>query len=62
MEFLPEHNKIPGVPNQETATNAALGLIEAISKPAPTAPFESIGANKLQGISNLADIFKQTKI
>ena len=37
--FFPEHNKMPGISNQEESTNAALYLIEAISNPFPTAPF-----------------------
>ena len=58
--FLPDHNKMPGVSNQESSTNMALDLIEAIKNPAPTAPCASIWSRKLQVIINLADIFKQT--
>ena len=59
VEFPPEHNKIPGVSNQESATNAALDLIEYIPYQAPTAPFASIGDSKLQSISKLSDILKK---
>ena len=47
VEFLPEHNKMPGIFNQEAATHVALYLIEDIENPALTAPFEYIGASKL---------------
>ena len=57
--FFPEHNKIPGVSSQESAANAALDLIKTIADISLKAPFSSIGATKLQSISNLADIFKQ---
>ena len=60
VEFLPEHNKMPGIFDQEAATHVALYLIEDIENPSLTAPFESIGASKLQAIRNLTDIFKQT--
>ena len=59
LEFSTEHNKIPGISNQEAGTNAALGIIEAISDPSPTYPFAFIRAKKLQEIKKLADIFKQ---
>ena len=60
VEFLPEHNKIPGISNQEATTNVALDLIEAIYNPSPKAPFASyIGAFKLQEMSQLLGIFKQ---
>ena len=60
VHFLTDHNKIPGVSNQEASTNASLYLIEDITKPAPTSLFASIEASNLQAIRNLADIFKQT--
>ena len=48
--------------NQEAATNVVLDLIEAIINPAQSSPFLSIEASKLQAISNLVDIFKQTTL
>ena len=60
VEFFPEHNKIPEVSNQEAATNTPLYLIEDISDPEPISLFSSIGAIRLQAISNLEDKFKQT--
>ena len=59
VEFPPEHNKIPGILYQEAETNVALYLIEDIYNPYPTDTFESIGADKLQAISKLADIFRK---
>ena len=59
VDFFPEHNKIPVIYNQEVATNMVLDLLEAVTKPSPTSPFASIGAGKLQSISNLVDVFKQ---
>ena len=56
----PWYQKIPGIPNQEAATNVVLDLLEAIDNPAPTTPFESIELRQLQAIRNLADFFKQT--
>ena len=49
-----------GISNQEVATNLVLYLVEAITNPASTALFVSIGTIKLQSISDLADILKQT--
>ena len=59
VEFPPEHIKIPGVSNQEAATNAALYLKESISNPSPKSPFEPIGDRQLQAINKLAYILKQ---
>ena len=58
--FPPEHNTITGLSNQEKSTNVALDLIEDITKTAPTPPFASIEARKLQAIRDLEYIFKQT--
>ena len=60
VEFPPEHNKIPGLSNQEAETNAVLDLIEFITNQSPTAPFASIWDRKLQAIRKFSDIFKQT--
>ena len=59
LDFFPEHNKIPVISNQDELTNEALDMIEAISKPYPTAPFVSIGADKIQAIRKMAYILKQ---
>ena len=59
VELFPEHNRMPGISNQKSETDAALDLIKAISNPAPAAPFVSIGDSKLQEISQLWDIFKK---
>ena len=59
VEFPPEHNKIPGISNQEAATDAELGLIDSISNPALTALYISIRSEKIQAVIKLADIFKQ---
>ena len=59
VQFPPDINKMPGISNQQAETNSALYLIEAITYPEPTAPFESIGARKLQSIRKLAFIVKQ---
>ena len=58
--IFPEKNKMPGISNQESATNAVLYLIDVISNPATIAPFVYIGSRKLQSIRNLAGILKQT--
>ena len=56
--IFPEKNKMPGISNQDAATNAVIDPIEAISNQYPTAPFTSIRDEKLQAIRKLVDIIK----
>ena len=49
---------MPGISNQDAATNAVIDPIEAISNQYPTAPFTSIRDEKLQAIRKLVDIIK----
>ena len=36
VKVSPDQNRMPGISNQLASTNAALHLIEAITKPVPT--------------------------
>ena len=50
---------MPGISNQESATNAVLYLIDVISNPATIAPFVYIGSRKLKAIRSLAGILNK---
>ena len=44
---------------KEADTNATLGLVEAITEPAPEVLFAPIGAENIQDLRQIAEIFKQ---
>ena len=59
IEFFPDHKKMPGLPPKETATNADLDLVEALTDLETESLFALVGVEKWQALRKLADIFKR---
>jgi hypothetical protein len=57
-EFFPHHCQTPTISTADAATHAAQELIHILRHPAPNAPFRPLCPRHLQGLRELAAIFK----
>ena len=60
IQFFPHNGAIPAISSADSATYASRRLADALTNPAPAAPFDLFGAQTMDAIWKLADIFAAT--
>jgi hypothetical protein len=56
IEFMPQNFKVPGISSAEAVVIAASDLTHTLLHPAPTAPFQQPGSDRMQAIKELSAI------
>ena len=60
VQFFPHNGAMPAMSSADSATDAARRLYDALVNPTPAAPFARFGAQSMDVIRQLADIFATT--